>query len=68
VVATTAGMSHFTERQELGLFTDQQYRTAFNDAGLTVVSTAPKLFGYGAYVCLRSVGVSPPLTSRHLGR
>ena len=51
VVATPAGVEHFTERQELGLFTDQQYRMAFRDAGLTVVATTPDLFGYGIYIC-----------------
>jgi SAM-dependent methyltransferase len=51
VVATPAGVEHFTERQELGLFTDRQYRTAFQRAGLTVVATGPDLFGYGLFVC-----------------
>jgi SAM-dependent methyltransferase len=51
LVATATGVAHFTERQELGLFTDAQYRAAFRDAGLTVVATGPQLFGYGLYVC-----------------
>jgi SAM-dependent methyltransferase len=51
LVATGAGVAHFTERQELGLFTDQQYRTAFRSSGLRVVATGPQLFGYGLYVC-----------------
>ena len=51
-MATGAGVEHFTERQELGLFTDAQYRAAFQDAGLTVVATGPELFGYGLYVCV----------------
>ena len=52
VVGTPAGVEHFTERQELGLFTDAQYRAAFQNAGLTVVATGPDLFGYGLYVCV----------------
>jgi dTDP-3-amino-3,4,6-trideoxy-alpha-D-glucopyranose N,N-dimethyltransferase len=55
LVATATGVTHFTERQELGLFTDEQYRAAFRHAGLTVVATGPQLFGYGLYVC-RVVG------------
>ena len=47
LVATATGMAHFTERQELGLFTDQQYRVAFRKAGLRTVATGPELFGYG---------------------
>jgi hypothetical protein len=64
VVATPAGVEHFSERQELGLFTDRQYRTAFRDAGLTVVATEPDLFGYGLYVCQRANGVSRMGTHR----
>lgn len=51
LVASANGVSHFTERQELGLFTDRQYRAAFEHAGLKVVATGPHLFGYGLYVC-----------------
>jgi SAM-dependent methyltransferase len=51
IVATPAGVTHFTERQELGLFTDRQYRQAFRAAGLEVVATTPDLLGYGLYVC-----------------
>ena len=46
-VATATGVAHFTERQELGLFTDQQYRAAFRNAGLRTVAKGPELFGYG---------------------
>jgi SAM-dependent methyltransferase len=58
VVATPAGVEHFTERQELGLFTDAQYRSAFDDAGLSVVATTPDLFGYGVYVCRKGAEVT----------
>jgi hypothetical protein len=51
LVATGTGVAHFRERQELGLFTDQQDRAAFRSAGLRIVATGPQLFGYGLYVC-----------------
>jgi SAM-dependent methyltransferase len=51
IVATASGVTHFTERQELGLYTDDQYRSAFHSAGLKVVATGPALFDYGLYVC-----------------
>jgi hypothetical protein len=64
VVATPAGVDHFTERQELGLFTDQQYRRAFADAGLAVVATTPDLFGYGMYICRRADRTKQMSTTR----
>jgi SAM-dependent methyltransferase len=54
IMATASGVVHFTERQELGLFTDEQYREAFHKAGLKVIARGPELFGYGLYVCRRS--------------
>lgn len=62
LVATGEGVAHFTERQELGLFTDQQYRAAFHQAGLRVVATGPQLFGYGLYVCRYE---APRASARH---
>lgn len=52
LVATTERVTHFRERQELGLFTDEEYRHAFAEAGLVVVDASSDLFGYGLYVCL----------------
>jgi SAM-dependent methyltransferase len=58
LVGSMQGVTRFSEREELGLFTDEEYRTAFRMAGLDVVETAADLFGYGLYVCLaKSVGV-----------
>jgi SAM-dependent methyltransferase len=57
IVATATGVEHFTECQKLGLFTDDEYRRAFEAAGLRVVATTPDLFGYGLYVCRKNHGV-----------
>lgn len=54
LVATIEGIAHFKERQELGLFTDAEYRMAFSRAGLDVVDSGADLFGYGLYVCARN--------------
>jgi SAM-dependent methyltransferase len=51
LVATPDGVEHFCERQELGLFTDDQYRDAFRQAGLEPVDASLDLFGYGLFVC-----------------
>lgn len=51
LIGTVQGVTHFTERLELGLFTDEEYRTAFHQAGLDIVDAASDLFGYGLYVC-----------------
>jgi SAM-dependent methyltransferase len=51
LIATADGVEHFIERHELGLFTDDQYRGAFRNAGLDLVDTSEDLFGYGLYVC-----------------
>jgi SAM-dependent methyltransferase len=64
IVATPAGVTHFTERQELGLFTGRQYRQAFRAAGLEVVATTPDLLGYGLYVCRFAGSVTRTGTSR----
>ena len=51
LIATPDGVEHFYEREELGLFTDDQYRAAFSHAGLELVDASLELFGYGLYVC-----------------
>lgn len=57
LIGTAQGVTRFTERQELGLFTDDDYRRAFREASLDVVDASGDLFGYGLYVC-RATGVS----------
>jgi SAM-dependent methyltransferase len=53
LIATADGVEHFTERHELGLFSDDQYRDAFSQARLELVDASLDLFGYGLYVCRR---------------
>lgn len=49
IVGTPSGVTHFAEYQELGLFTDHEYRQAFARAGLELADTDVDLFGYGLY-------------------
>jgi SAM-dependent methyltransferase len=50
LVATTEGVEHFTEHHELGLFTDEEYRSAFEGAGMDVKLDAEWLGGRGMYI------------------
>lgn len=50
LVGTPEGVEHFTERHEMGLFTQEQYLEAFNKAGLDVDYDANGLFGRGIYI------------------
>ena len=56
LLATPEGVEHFTERHELGLFTDQEYRAALTEAGLTVTYDAEGLIGRGLYIGTSPVG------------
>ena len=58
LVAGPAGVEHFTERQELGLFTPRQYRVAIRAAGLRLLPVAGDLFGYGLHVARKPAAVS----------
>lgn len=53
LVATPEGIEHFTEHHELGLFTDEQYRVAFTQAGLEVLRDHEWLGGRGMYLGTR---------------
>jgi SAM-dependent methyltransferase len=53
LVGRSEGVTHFTERQELGLFTDEEYRRALNRAGLDLVEIGNGPFGYGLFMGIR---------------
>jgi ubiquinone/menaquinone biosynthesis C-methylase UbiE len=50
LVGEPQGVSHFTERHEIGLFTHQEYLDAFTKAELTVSYDPEGLFGRGMYI------------------
>ena len=53
LVATTDGVRHFTERHELGLFTQEEYTQAFSASGLDVMFDFDGLTGRGLYIGTR---------------
>ena len=53
LVGTPAGVTRFAERLELGLFTADEYRRAFDACGLDVIETSAELFGYGTIVAVK---------------
>ena len=54
LVGTPEGVEHFTERHELGLFTEEEYMQAFRGAGLDTAYDPHGLIGRGMYI-----GVKP---------
>jgi len=53
LVGTPGGVEHFSERQELGLFTDDEYRAAFRQVGLEVEYDPHGLNRRGMYIGLK---------------
>lgn len=51
LVGTPQGVSYFTEKHEMGLFTHEEYLKAFEQAGLSVSFDPEGLFGRGMYAC-----------------
>jgi len=70
LVGTPEGVTHFTERHELGLFTVEEMLGAFKEAGLAVKYDPEGLDGRGLYLARRSppdidaVPYQPPLLIR----
>ena len=54
LVGELQGVTHFTERHEIGLFTDEEHLKAFQEAGLDVSHDPQGLFGRGMYVGKKS--------------
>ena len=50
LVGTSDGVVHFTERHEMGLFTDHQYLDAFRAAGLAIDFDPDGFMGRGLYL------------------
>ena len=50
LVGTPEGVEHFTERHELGLFSDDQYRVALEESALAVEYDSKGPFGRGLYI------------------
>jgi ubiquinone/menaquinone biosynthesis C-methylase UbiE len=53
LVGTPNGVEYFRERHKLGLFSDNEYRRAFREAGLQIAYDAEGLTGRGLYVGTR---------------
>lgn len=53
-VGTPQGIEYFTERHELGLFTQEEYLEAFLKTGLEVIYDPEGLDGRGLYIGLKS--------------
>jgi SAM-dependent methyltransferase len=61
LVGTPQQVEHFTERHELGVFTDEEYARAVESAGLAVQYDAEGLFGRGLYIGIDRRGATGAL-------
>lgn len=64
LVGRPCGVTHFSERHRLGLFSDQDFREAISAAGLTALDIERQLFGYGLYAA-KSGSPPPDRLPRH---
>ena len=53
LVGTPEGIKYFTERHELGLFTNDEYLEAFRLAGLEVLHDPEGIYGRGLYIGIK---------------
>ncbi len=53
LVGTSEGINYFTERHELGLFTNEEYLEAFRLAGLEVLHDTEGIYGRGLYIGIK---------------
>jgi len=53
MIGTPQGVTQFVERHELGLFSHEEYGSAFQDGGLDVIHVPAGLTGRGLYIGMR---------------
>jgi ubiquinone/menaquinone biosynthesis C-methylase UbiE len=54
LIGSSDGIEHYSETHELGLFTHEEYLSAFQSAGLEVVHNAEGLDGRGLYIGIKA--------------
>jgi SAM-dependent methyltransferase len=64
LVATPEGIEYFTEHHELGLFTEDEYLAAFQQAGLVALHDREWMGGRGMYIGVRAPAI-PVLERDH---
>lgn len=53
LIGTLKGIEHIVEQHDMGLFTQEEYLTAFQKAGVTVTHDAEGLYGRGLYIATK---------------